>query len=89
MGIRFYFKLTPFGKYFLIEGENKSGKISRVFNPGLVSLSMNGSIIELPDPLVLHKSRSIDFRSIEPGLIVDIRDRLWRVDGVDQESDLI
>ena len=81
--------LNPFGKYFLIAGETESGKFSRVFNPRSVSLTKDGSIIELPDPSVLHKSRSIDFGSIEPGQIVDIRDRLWRVDGVDQEKDMI
>jgi len=80
---------SPFGEYFLFEGEDESGAFIRVIDPSSVSLVKDGSVVDLPDPIVVHKSRSIDFDSIEPGHIVDVRDRLWRVDGVDHEKRLI
>jgi len=80
---------SPFGEYFLFEGEDESGGFSRVIDPRSVSLVKDGSVVDLPDPVVLHKSRSIDFDSVEPGHIVDVRDRLWRVDGVDHVKRLI
>ena len=84
-----YIGLEPIGEYFLLIGEDESGRFSRLLDPRSVSLIKDVSVVDLPDPIILHKSRSIDFGSIEPGHIVDVRDRIWRVDGVDLEKRLI
>jgi len=75
-GYQFNFsEINPFGEYFLLEGEDESGEFLRVLDPRLVSLMKDGSVVDLPDPIILQKSRSIDFSSVEPGHIVDVREK--------------
>jgi hypothetical protein len=82
-------ELVPFGAYYLLSGTNDEGSFSRVIDPYSVKVMKNGQPVTLPDPIEAHKLRSIEFENISPGKIVDIRDRVWRVDGLDREKELI
>jgi len=81
--------ILPYGDYYRVSGTSKNGYFSRLLDPRYVKVVKNGSEVSLQDPVIAHKQRSLGLSSIEPGQIIDIRDRVWRVDSYNPNDKLI
>lgn len=87
--------IDPMGSFLKITGKSTSSSntVERLLNPKTcnVLISKNGksSAVDSPHPEELSKQRAIELDSIEAGMIIDARDRLWRVDGTTPHDRLV
>lgn len=88
-------KIDPMGSFLKITGRSteSSEKVIRLLNPKTcnVMISKNGDLfpIDSPDPKELSKQQVVELDNIEAGKILDVRDRLWRVDGIDISKSIV
>lgn len=100
-GERFYFdgwaesvfveQIEPMGSFLRVYGESEDGEVvNRLLNPDScrVFRSDGGErfSVRVPRPEALMRRKRLDLESLEAGMIVGARDRLWRVDGVKSEE---
>ena len=82
-------RIQPMGSYLAVYGKNvDTGQaIVRILNPRtskVYRVEGSGRIpAVLPDPIALTKERLASLDDLEEGKIVEIRDRIWRVDNFD------
>lgn len=88
-------QIDPMGPFLKVTGKSteSSDIIVRLLNPETCSvlISKNGELfpVNSPDPEELSKQGAIELDNIEPGMIVDVRDRLWRVDGISPNESVV
>jgi len=88
-------KIDPMGSFLKVIGKSaeSSNKVVRLLNPKTcnVMISKNGEFFpaDCPDPEELSKQQVIELDNIEPGKILEVRDRLWRIDGIDIDKKVV
>jgi SNF2 family DNA or RNA helicase len=81
--------LLPAGKYLRIKGHFEQGElVDRLIDPQnarvYLGLDSSKSPVTLPNPAILAKEMIARKSDLDEGKVIEVRDRLWRVDEFDQ-----